>query len=59
MVLEHIYVILKDHERVLDYLEKAYQIRDPNMVHIGVDPPFEVLHPEPRFQALLKKVGLE
>ena len=52
------YVLLQDHERALDYLEKVYQIRDPNMVHIGVDPPFEVLHSEPRFQALLKKMGL-
>jgi serine/threonine-protein kinase len=52
------YVIVEDHERALDYLEKAYQTRNPNMVHIGVEPPFEVLHSEPRLQALLRKVGL-
>ncbi len=52
------YVLLGDHEQALDYLEKAYQIRSSRMAYLGVMPEFEALHSEPRFQALLKKVGL-
>ena len=54
------YTMLKDYERALDYLEKAYQIRSPAMVlYVVQAAEFEALHSEPRFQALLKKVGLE
>jgi serine/threonine-protein kinase len=52
------YLMLKDHERVLDYLEIAYQTRDPFINDIGYGDVFEALHAEPRFQVLLKKVGL-
>ena len=52
------YVLLGDHEQALDYLEKAYQIRSSRMAYLGVMPEFEALHSEPRFQVLLKKVGL-
>jgi len=52
------YIMLKDHARALDYLEKAYQIRTAQMVVIGVLGVFDALHKEPRFQALLKKIGL-
>ncbi len=52
------YIMLKDHARALDYLEKAYQIRAASMVFIGVNAEFDALRKEPQFQALLKKVGL-
>ena len=52
------YIMLKDHSRALDYLEKAYQIRAIGMIVIGLDAEFDALRQEPRFQALLKKVGL-
>ena len=53
------YVLLGDYERALGYLEKAYQMRSPAMVRIEIMPVFEALHSEPRFKALLKKVGLK
>jgi serine/threonine-protein kinase len=52
------YVMLKNHARALDYLEKAYENRSAQMVYIGVQAEFDSLHAEPRFQALLKKIGL-
>ncbi|MFQ5752014.1 MAG: tetratricopeptide repeat protein [bacterium] len=53
------YVMLNDHARALDYLEKAYQVRAAQMVYIGLEAEFDALRKEPRFQELLKKVGLE
>jgi tetratricopeptide (TPR) repeat protein len=37
----------------LDYLERATSVRDPNMPYIIVDPIFDFLREEPRFQALI------
>ena len=39
--------------RALDYLELATAVRDPNMPYIIVDPIFDFLREEPRFQALI------
>ena len=52
------YVMMKDYSRALDYLEKGFQMRSPQMVHIGGISTFIDLRGEPRFQALLKKIGL-
>ena len=40
------------------WLEKAYEAHDSNMPYIGVDPIFDILWEEPRFQELLKKMKL-
>lgn len=42
----------------LDWLEKALDVHDPNMPYINIDPIFDDLRQEPRFQNLIKKVGL-
>jgi len=39
--------------KALDYLEEAVAVRDPNMPYIIVDPIFDSLRGEPRFQALI------
>ena len=44
-------------ERTIEYLESAYQDRFEWLVQLKVDPPFYFLHTEPRFQALLRKLG--
>jgi len=53
-----IYVGLNDRDQSLELLEKAYQERSTWMVYLNVDPRLERLRSEPRFLALLKKVGL-
>jgi TolB-like protein/tRNA A-37 threonylcarbamoyl transferase component Bud32/Tfp pilus assembly protein PilF len=40
----------------LEWLEKAYQTHDPNMPYISVDPIFDDLRTDPRFQDLLRRM---
>jgi hypothetical protein len=52
------FVILGEKERALERLEKAYEDREGFIPMINVDPRFDGLRDEPRFQGLVKKVGL-
>ena len=54
-----IYLGLGKNNEVFKYLEKAYEERDTLMTYIKVDPEFKVLHSDPRYKALLKKIGLD
>ena len=45
-------------DAALVWLEKAYEARDPNMPYLGVDPIFEDLRSDPRFQDLLRRMRL-
>ncbi|MFN2397460.1 MAG: hypothetical protein ABR543_02265 [Gemmatimonadaceae bacterium] len=47
-----------EREQALDWLERAVET-GAFILYLGIDPTFRSLHPEPRFRALLKKVGLE
>jgi TolB-like protein/cytochrome c-type biogenesis protein CcmH/NrfG len=53
-----LYTRAGDEERALDYLEKAYEAHDPNMPSLAVDPIFDFMRADPRFQAILRKLGL-
>ena len=52
------YLFVGDTAHALDWLEKAYDDRDPSMPYIGCMPIFDPLRSEPRFQALVRKLGL-
>jgi tetratricopeptide (TPR) repeat protein len=47
---------LKD--QALDWLEKAFQARDPNTPYLAVDPIFDPMRSDPRFQRLLAQLNL-
>ncbi len=47
-----------EHDRALDWLERGFDIRNPNMCCIGVVPIFESLRDDPRFQDLLRRMNL-
>jgi eukaryotic-like serine/threonine-protein kinase len=53
-----LYAGLGEKEQALALLERAYAARDLQLQFLGVDPSFDGLHGEPRFQELLKQVGL-
>jgi TolB-like protein/predicted Ser/Thr protein kinase len=45
-------------EEALDWFDKAYDAHDPNMPYLSIDPIFDELRDQPRFQAILKRMGL-
>ena len=53
-----LYVGLDKREQALFALERAYEAHDPQMQFLGVDQHYDPLRSEPRFQELMRKVGL-
>jgi adenylate cyclase len=55
--LAYVYIGLGARERALSALEQAYQEHDQIMIYMKVDPTFDELRSDPRFQALLRGMG--
>jgi hypothetical protein len=53
-----VYLGLGEKDQAIDWLEKALQHRENGALGLGVYPLFDPLRPEPRFQELLRHVGL-
>jgi serine/threonine-protein kinase len=45
-------------DEALDWLEKAFEARDPNVPYLSVDPIFDDLRASPRFQELIHRLNL-
>ncbi|MFQ5799646.1 MAG: protein kinase, partial [Bacteroidota bacterium] len=56
-----IYAGLGENDRAVEWLQKSYEERSVWLIHLHlkVDPRLQMLHQDPRFLALLKKMGLE
>jgi tetratricopeptide (TPR) repeat protein len=54
-----LYLALNRKEEALDWLEKAYLDREHILIHIGASPDYDKFRNEPRFIAILKKMGFE
>ena len=54
-----VYLGLGEKEKALEGLERCYADRDTQCWFLKVDPLYDSIRNEPRFQALLKKVGLD
>ncbi len=52
-----IYNGLGERDKTLEWLEKGYQQRDPRMVFLKVEPKWNNLRSDSRFQDLLRRVG--
>jgi serine/threonine-protein kinase len=57
LFLARIHAALGEDDQALDYLERVYADRSESVVWLKVDPSFEPLRNDPRFLALLKRVG--
>jgi serine/threonine protein kinase/tetratricopeptide (TPR) repeat protein len=53
-----IHVGLDEHERAIEYLEKSYDEHSHWLIYLHIDPSMDRLRDDPRFQNLLRRVGL-
>jgi tetratricopeptide (TPR) repeat protein len=53
-----LYARLGEKQKALQALEQAYDERQLHMTEIGVEPAFDTLRSEPRFQDLLDRIGM-
>ena len=53
-----VYAGLGEKDRALAWLEKAYDVRANEMVYINIEPFFGNLRSDPRFQDLLRRIGI-
>ena len=57
--IAYVYGALGEKEEALSWLEKGYSENDVQLIYLKADPAFDALSSDPRFKALLKKVGLD
>jgi len=53
-----VYTELGEKDQAFDWLEKAYEEREPYFNLFKVEPVFDSLRSDPRFLGLLKRIGL-
>ena len=49
---------LGESDSALDRLERAFEVREPFLTYLGVDPIWDPLREEERFQELVERLGL-
>jgi tetratricopeptide (TPR) repeat protein len=54
----HYALLKRDRSLALDWLEKSYQHRDYWMLFINVDPEYDAIRSDPRFQAIVHRLGV-
>jgi hypothetical protein len=54
----HIYAGLGESDQAFEWLERAYQARDPKLPFLKVHPRWDSLRADPRFDDLLRRMGL-
>ncbi len=52
------YAVLREKERAFEWLEKAFAEHDEEITYLKVDTSFDSLKSDPRFQDLLRRIGL-
>ena len=45
-------------EEAIQYLQQAFQQRDPMLIHLQHEPNLDPLHSDPRYWAIVKKMGM-
>ena len=52
-----LYTHVGDHARAIDYLERAFEEHVGDMLFIRVEPSFDPLRGDPRFQVLVRRMN--
>lgn len=55
----HMYAALGDRDKVFEWLEKSYQERSNSLLWLGTDLRFDPYRSDPRFDNLLRRIGLK
>ena len=58
LVMADLFSLLDERDEAFKWLERAYEERSSKLTDLKIDPDFDNLHPDPRFSALVKKIGL-
>ena len=58
MDFAYVYAQGKYKDKAIEYLNKAYDERDERMLDLSVDKSWDFVRDDPRFKALVKKVGI-
>ncbi len=53
------YMRLGNHEKAIQYLQRAHKNREGNLVYINVEPLYKPLHHDKRFKNLVEAMGLQ
>jgi tetratricopeptide (TPR) repeat protein len=54
-----VYAALSENDKAIAWLEKSYKKHEESLCSLKIDPKMDPLRSDPRFNALLKKIGLE
>jgi adenylate cyclase len=54
-----VYAGLGETDKMFECLEKAYEQRDPSLTYMAGSLEFESFRSDPRFKAILERIGLE
>jgi len=52
------YAAAGERDTAMAWLEKAYAVRLPQLLHVTADPAFDGMRDDPRFEALMRKIGI-
>jgi serine/threonine protein kinase/Tfp pilus assembly protein PilF len=58
LVMADLYSLLDEKDEAFRWLEKAYEERSSKLTDLKIDPDFNNLQSDPRFAALIRKIGL-
>jgi len=53
------YAAMGDTDKAFEALERAYQARSGGLIYLHLDPGYQPLHGDPRYAALIRKIGLQ
>jgi Tfp pilus assembly protein PilF len=54
-----VHAALGENDAAFEWLEKGYERREESVLSLKVDPKIDPLRSDPRFSALLKRIGVE
>ena len=57
IILAKLYTRAGEPDSALVWLDKAYQARQPQILHVKAMPVFDELHSNPRFQDIIRRIG--